>query len=241
MRPIYFDRMRRLGIGVILFVILFSACAPVDLEEIPVQDVQAEPDNLVEELIELPDPVLAGAMTLEETLLKRRSVRSYTDQPLTIEEIGQLLWSAQGITDPAGFRTAPSAGALYPLEVYVITAEGAYHYDPHRHNLSLHLQGDLRPALHIAALGQDSVLEGAVVIAISVVYERIEVRYGRERTPRYVYLEVGHAAQNLLLQAVALDLGAVVIGAFFDDQVKSILSLPANEHPIYLIPVGHPR
>ncbi|HSV86877.1 MAG TPA: SagB/ThcOx family dehydrogenase [Levilinea sp.] len=225
----------------VLFVFLVLACAPVELQEVSEPSPQAEAEILVEDLITLPDPVLVGTMTIEETMAKRRSVRSYSEELLTVEEIGQLLWSAQGITHPAGLRTAPSAGALYPLEVYAITQEGVYHYDPHQHTLSLHLEGDLRPALHVAALGQDSVLEGPLVVAITVVYERTEVRYGMERTPRYVYLEVGHAAQNLLLQAVALELGAVVIGAFFDNQVKSILSLPANEHPIYLIPVGHPR
>jgi SagB-type dehydrogenase family enzyme len=183
---------------------------------------------------------LKGTLTLEEALAKRRSVREYTEEPLSLEEICQLLWAAQGITDPAGYRTAPSAGALYPLEVYVITQEGVYHYDPEGHRLKIHLQGDVRPELHSASLRQGPVLHAPSVFVIAAVYERTEQKYGEERSARYVQLEAGHAAQNLLLQATALDLGAVPIGAFEDDKVKMALSLPNDQQPLYLIPVGHP-
>lgn len=188
----------------------------------------------------LPTPHLKGPLTLEETLMKRRSIRQFADTPLTQEEIGQLLWATQGITHPAGLRTAPSAGALYPLEVYLITSEGVYHYDPSGHRLLLHKRGDLRPELHIAALRQEPVLNAPAVFIIAAEYERTEKKYGKERSPRYVHLEAGHAAQNLLLQAVALNLGAVPIGAFIDDQVKEAVSLPGKFQPLYLIPVGHP-
>jgi SagB-type dehydrogenase family enzyme len=180
-------------------------------------------------------------LTLEEILYKRRSVREFTEEQLTLEELGQLLWAAQGMTHPAGYRTAPSAGALYPLEVYVIQQEGVYHYDPQGHRLSIHMQGDVRPELHAAALRQEPVLKAPAVFVITAVYERTEKKYGEERGPLYVHLEAGHAAQNLLLQAVALELGAVPIGAFHDDQVKEVLSLPADQQPLYLIPVGHPK
>jgi len=187
----------------------------------------------------LPSPRLKGTLTLEEALAKRRSVREFTELPLTLGELGQLLWAVQGITHPTGYRTAPSAGALYPLEVYVITHEGLYHYDPTEHCLNLHKQGDLRPALYEVALQQEMVLKAPAVFLITAEYERTEKKYGKERSPRYVHLEAGHAAQNLLLQAVALDLGAVPVGAFIDDDVKAVLSLPDAYQPLYLIPVGH--
>jgi SagB-type dehydrogenase family enzyme len=191
--------------------------------------------------IQLPTPRSKGTLTLEEALSQRRSVRAFSEAPLTRDELGQLLWAAQGITDPAGYRSAPSAGALYPLEVYVSTQEGAYHYVPSKHRLDLHLPGDLRPALHAAALRQDAVLDAPAVFIIAAVYERTEKKYGKERTPRYVHLEAGHAAQNLLLQATALELGAVPVGAFSDGDVKKALSLPDDQQPLYLIPVGHPE
>lgn len=191
--------------------------------------------------VELPTPRLKGTLSLEEALAMRRSVRAFSDIQLTVEELGQLLWATQGISHPAGYRTAPSAGALYPLEVYVLTQEGVYHYDPAGHQLSHHRQGDLRPALFAVTLQQESVLKAPAVFVIAAVYERTEKKYGKERSPRYIHIEVGHAAQNLLLQAAALELGAVPIGAFIDDKVKETLSLPDDQQPLYLIPVGHPE
>jgi SagB-type dehydrogenase family enzyme len=189
----------------------------------------------------LPPPRTTGPLSLEETLARRRSVREFSGSPLTWAEISQLLWAAQGVTSPYGLRTAPSAGALYPLEVYVVTADGTYHYSPADHVLNLVAAGDLRPDLWQVALRQEAVRQAPVVFIIAVVYGRTEQKYGLERTPRYVHLEAGHAAQNLLLQAVALELGAVPIGAFDDAGVQAALSLPAEHQPLYLIPVGHPR
>jgi SagB-type dehydrogenase family enzyme len=180
-------------------------------------------------------------VALEEALGSRRSVREYGDQPLTTAELGQLLWAAQGITNERGFRTAPSAGALYPLEIYLLTPEGVFHYEPQHHRLGLVSQDDARPALHQAALKQEQVLRAPAVFVLAAVYARTAQKYGQERSPRYVHLEAGHAAQNLLLQATALGLGAVPIGAFHDQEVQKALSLPADHQPLYLIPVGHPR
>ena len=191
-------------------------------------------------MINLPVPSLKGSMTLEETLVERRSIRNFQTTPLTEAEIGQLLWAAQGITHPSGYRTAPSAGALYPLEIYAATTDGLFHYEPKKHRLIKVLEHDPRPDLYQAALRQDSVLEAPMVIIITAVFARTEQRYG-ERTSLYVHLEAGHAAQNILLQAIALDLGTVPIGAFYDDKVKDALSLPADQAPLYLIPVGHPK
>lgn len=188
----------------------------------------------------LPKPRLEGPLSLEETLARRRSVRSYTEEQLTLQEISQLLWAAQGITAVWGGRTAPSAGALYPLEVYVATPRGLYHYVPQGHKVIIESQDDLRLKLWQAGLKQDWIREAPAVFVIAAVYERTAKKYGG-RAERYVKLEAGHACQNILLQAVALDLGAVPIGAFYDDQVQAALSLPPDHEPLYLIPVGHPR
>jgi SagB-type dehydrogenase family enzyme len=167
-------------------------------------------------------------------------VREFTDQELTGEEIQKLAWAAQGVTDPAGLRTAPSAGALYPLELYVATQRGCFHYDPGQNALTEHLPGDLRPALFKEALEQEPVRDAPAVFIFTAVYERTSVKYG-DRAERYVHLEVGHAAQNLLLEAVALNLGGVPIGAFNDSGVQRALALPEDHAPLYIIPIGHPQ
>lgn len=180
-------------------------------------------------------------MSLEEALARRRSVREFAAKPLPEAVVGQLLWAAQGITHPDGLRTAPSAGALYPLEVYVATAAGLYHYKARRHELEHRAGGDLRPALARAALEQESIRQAGAVFVFAAVVERTSRRYGPARAPRYVFLEVGHAAQNVLLQGAALGLGAVPVGAFRDAEVQATLSLPKDEQPVYLVAVGYPR
>jgi len=193
--------------------------------------------------IELPEPRLDSATSIEQALLMRRSVRNYTSEALTLHEVSQLLWAAQGVTDPRGFRTAPSAGATYPLEAYLLVGDvdnltpGAYHYIPANHKLVKVLEGDFRAELAAAAWGQSPIKEGAANIVITGVYERTVKRYGN-RGIRYVHMEAGHAAQNIYLQAVALDLGTVVIGAFHDERVKQVLNLPKQEDPLYIIPIG---
>jgi SagB-type dehydrogenase family enzyme len=193
---------------------------------------------------ELPEPRTDGDVSIEKTLLTRRSIRTYSGEALTLGELSQLLWAAQGITGTEySFRTAPSAGALYPLETYLVVGDvenltpGAYQYIPEHHQLIKVIDGDIRKELTVAALGQEWIQEGAVNIIFTSIYERTTQKYG-ERGIRYVHMEVGHAAQNVYLQAVALDLGAVVIGAFYDDHVKEILNLSGNEQPLYIMPVG---
>jgi len=178
-------------------------------------------------------------MSLEEAIAQRRSVRDFSDQELTPAQLSQLLWAAQGITDPRGLRAAPSAGALYPLELYVVGADGFYHYQPDGSRLTLLAEEDLRPAVWGAGLKQDALRDAPAVFLITAVYQRTADKYG-ERAERYVHLEAGHAAQNLLLQAVALGLGGVPIGAFHDDQLQTALSLPDDHEPLYLIAVGYP-
>jgi len=188
----------------------------------------------------LPPPDPEGGMSLTQALARRRSRREYGMRDLTEDELSQLLWAAQGITDSRGFRTAPSAGATYPLETYVATVRGLFHYRPQGHRLVRIGEDDLRSALAGAALQQRWVREAPAVFIFSAVRERTSRRYG-QRAERYIHMEAGHAAQNLLLQAVALGLAAVPVGAFYDDQVAEILGLPQDEAPLYLIPVGEER
>jgi SagB-type dehydrogenase family enzyme len=212
-----------------------TGCATSELVE---QSPVLQPSG--EDEIALPTPRLEGRISLEEAIAKRRSVREFTDETLSLEEISQLLWAAQGVTDPRGLRSAPSAGALYPLELYVATAQGAYRYLPRGHTLQVVSEEDLRYGLWDAGLRQGALQEAPAIFIITAVYQRTEVKYG-DRAERYVRLEAGHAAQNILLQAVTLELGAVPIGAFYDDQVQTALALPLDREPLYLIPVGHPR
>jgi len=193
--------------------------------------------------IELPKPRYSSNTSIEEALLKRRSIRSYKNETLDIYELSQLLWSAQGITSERGFRTAPSAGATYPLEVYVVVGNvreltpGVYKYNPAGHKLIKLLDGDKRLDLANSALGQSSVIESAVSLVFSAIYERTTSHYG-ERGIRYVHMEVGHSAENVYLQAVSLKLGTVVIGAFKDEEVKKLLNMEEKEVPLYIMPVG---
>ena len=193
--------------------------------------------------IALPKPASDSDTSVERALLERRSVRSFREAALTLEQLGQLLWSAQGITDSSGKRTAPSAMALYPLEVYAVVGNvkgvspGVYKYRPQSHELVKTLDGDQRKALSQAATGQMSVRQGAIDIVITAVYERTTRQFG-ERGIRFVHMEAGHAAQNICLQAVALKLGTVTVGAFNDDDVKKVLELSGDETPLYIMPVG---
>lgn len=185
----------------------------------------------------LPGPRKRGTLSLEETLVRRRSERGFASTPLDREQIAQLLWAAQGVTE-GRLRTAPSAGALYPLEIYLVTGEGVYHYLPQSHELERIAEGDFLSQLSKAALGQEYVREAPISVVIAAVYQRAERRYG-ERAARYVWIEAGHVAQNIHLQAVAMGLGSVPVGAFDDRQVHRVLSLPENQMPLYIIPVGY--
>jgi SagB-type dehydrogenase family enzyme len=191
--------------------------------------------------IALPKPSTEEGMSLSAAIAKRRSVREFTAQKLTLEQISQLAWAAQGITDPVReYRTSPSAGATYPLELYLFTAEGVFHYVPKGHKLIQVREEDLRRDLSVAALGQDFVRRAPLDFVITAVYARTSAKYG-DRAERYVHMEVGHVAQNILLQAVALGLGAVPVGALHEQGVSDLLDLPSGETPLYIVPVGHPR
>lgn len=209
----------------------------------PTGDVR-EPIEPMNEKIKLPEPKYDSNTSVEQALLERRSVRAYKKVPLILDEVSQLLWAAQGITDNGSkFRTAPSAGALYPLDVYIAigtvegVAQGVYKYRPRKHELMKVRNGDVRNELASAALGQSSIRESAIVMVFSAVYERTTQKYGN-RGIKYVHMEAGHAAQNVYLQAVSLDLGMVVVGAFRDEEIRKILNMSDNERPLYIVPVG---
>jgi SagB-type dehydrogenase family enzyme len=195
-------------------------------------------------VIRLPEPRYRGDITLETALFKRRSIREYKHHVLTISELSQLLWAAQGINDKKNkYRTAPSAGALYPLEIYILNGnikgmdKGIYKFRPISHDLiRTAMQAEMRK-LSEAALYQEWMVNASMILVITADYQRTMKWYG-QRGRQYVLMEAGHAAQNIHLQSVALDLGTVVIGAFDDDLVSGCLDLPENEEPLCIMPIG---
>ncbi len=185
-------------------------------------------------------------MPLEEAIARRESIRHFSSQSISQAELSQLLWAAQGVSG-AWRRTVPSAGATYPLEVFIVCGvggvedigEGVYHYHADSHSLALHHQGEVRYALARAALSQEYISEAPLDIVICALYRRTTSYYGA-RGERYVHMEVGHAGQNIYLQATALGLGTVAIGAFRDEAVREALRLDKECHPLYIMPVGKP-
>ena len=194
----------------------------------------------VDATVALPAPRRQGTISVEEAISRRRSCQAYQRRPLSLEQIGQLCWAAQGVTSSDGLRAAPSAGASYPLELYLVCREGLFHYRPDGHGLEKRSAQDARRELAQAALKQEFIAEAPVVLVITAVYERTTRRY-RDRGIRYVHMDVGLAVENLHLQAEALGLGSVSIGAFEDDRIAEILHLPSTERPLYLVPVGYAR
>ena len=198
------------------------------------------------EKINLPDPVFSSPISVEGALSKRKSVRAFHDEPLSISDVSQLLWAAQDITRPGGYRTAPSAGALYPLEVYLLVGDvtgldsGLYRYEPEPHVLQMIKEGDYRDELCQAALNQEAIRDAPAVMIITGIYERTTGKYGG-RGRQYVHMEVGSVSQNIYLQVVSLNLGTVFIGAFYDGEVQKVLGLGENELPFSIMPVGHPE
>lgn len=190
-------------------------------------------------------PEIGHNTSVEHVLQQRRSVRHFLAAPISAAELGRLLWAAQGVTDAGGQRTAPSAGGLYPLAAYAVAGNvdgldaGVYRYDGWSHRLAPTTVGDRRAELCAAALDQDGVADAAAVIVLTALYARTMEKYG-QRGIRYVDMEAGAAAQNVYLQATALNLGTVFIGAFDDDAVGAVLALDVDEQPLCLLPVGRP-
>ena len=198
------------------------------------------------EVIKLPAPARQGGMPLAEALEQRRTVRHFASRPLTLQQISQLLWGADGESDPRGLRTAPSAGATYPLELYLAVGErgvadlkpGVYRYRLGEHTLELVSRGDQRAALARASLHQTWMAEAPVMVVIAAEYRRCTARYG-ERGLRYTHMEAGNVSQNLFLQAEALGLGAGIVGAFDDTALALALGLPKAQEPLLVLPVGY--
>lgn len=198
------------------------------------------------ELIKLPRPALKGPMSVEEALQKRRTVRLFASRSLDLKQVSQLLWATEGITDPRGLRTAPSAGATYPLEIYLVAGErgvtglapGIYRYRAGDHALELTLKGDHRTALARACLSQSWMAAAPVMVVFAAEFRRCTARYG-DRGIMYTHMEVGHAGQNLFLQAEALGLAAGIVGAFTDRAVSQTLKLPREHEPLLVMPVGY--
>jgi len=227
---------------------LVGGCGGGEEEEPATTTPSPSPPTLGTPPVSLPDPRLKGEMSLEEAILNRRSRRDFEDSPLTLGEISQILWAAQGITDGTGLRAAPSAGALYPLDIYLVIGkqgleeleEGVYYYLPQSHSLQLTLAGDVRQTLAELSSGQMFIAEAPLSLLITAEYERTTKKYG-ERGMRYVHMEAGHVAQNVYLQAEALGLGTVTVGAFQDEEISQALDLPPTYRPLYVMPIGHPE
>lgn len=199
-----------------------------------------------QETLALPAPHLTGTYSLEETLQKRRSDRTFSEQPLSIEQVSQLLWAGQGITNPdTGGRTAPSAGALYPIELFLVVLRGTepepgiYHYNPNNHQLLALNPGNFRDEVYELAFEQGTAHQAPAVLFISVNPQLLEEKYGN-RAESYALIEAGHVAQNILLQATAMDLHIVSIGAISTSIGRQMFQLGDQEIPLYLLPVGYP-
>jgi len=188
---------------------------------------------------DLPPPSLAGSMSLEEALGRRRSRRDFTGDPLSLAELGQVLWAAHGITGPDERRTAPTAGNTLPHEVYAVTPEGAFRYDGAAHLLEETSPADLRAPLSAITRNDEHILRAGAIIVLVAVTARTAGRYP-ERADRYVAMGLGHAAQNVLLQAEALGLSAYPVGAHDVEGVAALLGLPGGWLPLYMVPVGRP-
>jgi SagB-type dehydrogenase family enzyme len=198
------------------------------------------------DVLNLPAPAHQGKVSVEEALKARRTVRHFANRGLTLAQVSQLLWGTDGISDPRGLRTAASAGATYPLEIYLVAGErgvaglapGVYRYLPQGHALSLAAKGDLRAEVARASLSQSWMAEAPVMVVIAAEYRRCTARYG-ERGVMYTHMEAGHAGTNLFLQAESLGLAAGIVGAFEDKRLAQVLRLPSAHEPLLVMPVGY--
>lgn len=197
--------------------------------------------------VALPQPSIAGKVSVEQAIQQRRTVRNFREIPLSLPQLAQMLWAAQGITDSKGLgRSAPSGGARYPLDVYIVVGkkgvgdleEGVYHYAPESHSISSVGRKDLRKELAAACLGQMWMAEAPVMFVITAEYKRITGRYG-DRGVRYAQIEAGHVGQNIFLQAEALGLGAGIVGAYHDAEVVKAMGIPLEREPLLIMPVGY--
>jgi SagB-type dehydrogenase family enzyme len=204
------------------------------------------PGSEAAEVIKLPAPATTGGMALSEALAARRTVRRFASRPLELAQVSQLLWEGDGRSDPRGYRTSPSAGATYPLDLYLVVGErgvagapaGIYHYQVGPHALKLLAPGEFRAATARACLHQSWMAQAPVMVVITGEYARCTARYG-ERGVRYTQMESGNVSQNLFLAAESLGLGAGIVGAFEDKPLARVLSLPPGHAPLLVMPVGY--
>ena len=234
----------------LIFLVVFSSCNSNKNEEN--NTVLTKTEDLPLTYI-LPSPKIDGSISVEKALANRRSHRRFQDRELSAAQLSQILWAAYGVTAPnsghsflrGGLRTAPSAGALYPFEIYVAIgkvegiAPGVYQYVSQEHKLIMTIDKDIRAELCDAALGQDMVREAPATVVYSAIFSRMTNKYGERGRERYVCMDLGHSAQNIYLQAEALHLGTCAIGAFIDSKISQVLQLPEIEEPLYLMPIGY--
>jgi SagB-type dehydrogenase family enzyme len=237
------NRRKSYPIKLIAFILIILFILPVTVYCDRKESANSDLGTLTSS--KLPAPKTDSEYSIEKALASRRSVRRYSNEAVSLADASQILWAAQGITLPErGYRTAPSAGARFPLEIYLITGNidglepAFYHYSPEEHTINKLRSGDLREGLTKKSTRQAFVKTGAFIVIIAADYSRITDRYGDERGRKYVHMEVGHASQNIHLQAESLDLGTVVIGAFDPTAISSFLDLPDNIEPLYLMPLG---
>jgi len=232
----------------LLVIVLFTLVITEGHSQTPLTKVDGDQLTYI-----LPSPQADGKISVEHALANRRSHRSYTDQAISAEQLSQVLWAAYGITSPrpdspnlrGGLRTAPSAGGLYPYEIYILVGKvngietGLYHYVSQEHKIVKVRDQDLRESLSVASFGQNQIKEAPVTLLYAAIYGRMVARYGARGTDRFVYIDLGHSAQNVYLQAEALKLGTCSVGGFDDEKVIEIMQLPEEEIPLYIMPLGH--
>jgi SagB-type dehydrogenase family enzyme len=229
---------------ILIFSFLLLPIFGIFVERVDASVLKGGKGKVKEKNIKLPRPKTTGRISFEKAILRRNSVRDFSKKELSLDEISQLLWAAYGQRDgdslTGASKTVPSAGALYPMEIYLVSPKGVFHYLPLSHSLEEMSDKDLRSSVSSAALWQGAIARAAVDFLIACVYDRICLKYG-ERGIRYAHMEAGHIAQNIHVQAVCLGLGSVPIGAFSDTAVQKALYLPKDNIPLYIIPVGHPE
>ncbi|MFH1688687.1 MAG: SagB/ThcOx family dehydrogenase [Candidatus Eisenbacteria bacterium] len=246
MRTRTYSMKRVVAIATFVVALILLTGTPAKVREITInEDARTSEEELKSshpDVVPLPRPRKTGSLSVEEAISRRRSVRRFRDAPVLLADVSQLLWAAQGVTGEDGIkRAAPSAGAKYPIEIFVVAgkvddlAAGAYRYIPKTHSLEMIRKGDLRSELCDEALSQECVREAALDIVIAGVYSRTMEKYG-DRGIRYVHIEVGAVAENIHLQAETLGLGTTFVGAFSDEGVKKILRIDAE--PLGIMPVG---
>lgn len=238
------DRRSFLGILLVLTAGAFVVDSLISVKSWFVDKVKSNKGK--EASMKLPAPKKDGDLSLERTIKNRRTVRSFKQTGLSLDQLGQLLWAAQGITEDGGyFRAAPSAGALYPMDVYVVAGDeavsgldaGVYHYETDGHGLDRVTGGDLRRDVARAALSQMWMAKPPIMLVITAEYDRVAIKYGR-RGVRYALIEAGHIGQNIFLQAEGLGMGAGIVGAYNDEEVIRVTKIPDKHEPLLIMPVG---